>query len=201
MHVLIWSIWGCESRPQPGSPVVFVETEESGNTLSEEVVQEKGNSEEEESLEDDKSDDDLFSDRSFEVSSEQMIKNDASAVLSTSKEEGTVQSNNNGIVTTDTVGQEEPVNDPRDDADTKSDSDPLSSNNMPFVLVDLLETVPPRAVLMLPSGEEIVVKAGMLIPEFNMIVLAVGTKSATLVRVSGAGDTSDMEPLRLTPLY
>ena len=195
MHVLIWILWGCESRPQPGSPVVFVKTEQSSNTLSQEIVQAQDSSQDEKPSEDNKSSDDLFSDSSFELSSDQMNNKNVAAMKDSKIQAANVASD-----------YEEPADFVQEEAieDSSSDevgSNPLESISMPFVLVDLLETVPPRAVLRLPSGEEMVAKAGMLIPKYNVVVLAVGTNSATLVKISGAGDTSNMEPLNLTPLY
>ena len=202
MHVLIWMILGCESRPQPGSPVVFVDADKSYKSLSEESVQEedsqKEDSQKEDSTENNNSDEDPFSDRSFEISSDEMANNKDS-VPDDSKQNISDLTVNQGTKT-DPVEQGETVGDPKSE-DESGGGELLDSIKMPFVLVDLLETVPPRAVLRLPSGDEIVAKAGMLIPKYNVLVLAVGTESATLVKVFEDGDTSRMEPLYLTPLY
>mgnify|MGYP004149466501 CR=1 FL=1 len=197
MHVLIWTILGCESRPQPGAPLVLVEAEKGSKFSSEENAQELS-SEQGNASNDGKADDDFFSDNSFELSSDQMAKTDDPSVRTGTESEEASKNN--------TVASPAKIVDEREELEEEELGENLDHSSetqidLPIVLVDLLDTVPPRAVLMLPGGEEIVVKAGMLLPEHDIVVLAVGTKSATLVKVSAAGDTSNMEPLHLTPLY
>ena len=203
MHFLIWTILGCESRPQPGTPVVLVQSTDRqdkllGTDQIEETIKnsENKNSEnknlesvdsENEVSEGENSEDDFFQDNSLEIPSINMNAEDTLSMESPSKDENTT------IVNTETFNSI-----PKEASDAGNIG---LMSDAPVVLVKLIEGSPPRGVLGLPSGEEIVVTAGSIIPEHNLVVWAVGTKSATLVKISANGDTSKMEPLHLSPLY
>lgn len=47
---------------------------------------------------------------------------------------------------------------------------------------------PPRAILGLPSGEEIVVTPGSMLPAAGVVVMAIGTESVDLAEIKPAGD-------------
>lgn len=61
--------------------------------------------------------------------------------------------------------------------------------------------VPPRGVLGLPDGRELVVQAGSLLPEVGVVVLAVGNGTLDLVEVTPAGDHATVTPRTLTAQY
>jgi hypothetical protein len=71
--------------------------------------------------------------------------------------------------------------------------------------VRLLSTVadaqPPRAVLGLADGKEIVVTPGQLIPEARVIVLAVGRDRAQIAEVTPEGDHATVRASMLEALY
>lgn len=59
----------------------------------------------------------------------------------------------------------------------------------PVRLVSSLpDTQPPRAILGLPDGREVVVTAGSMIPDQGIVVMAIGQERVQLARISAAGD-------------
>jgi hypothetical protein len=60
---------------------------------------------------------------------------------------------------------------------------------------------PPRAVLGLPSGQEVVVTPGSILAEQGLIVMTVGAGRASLAKVSNAGDHANVETVELTAQY
>jgi hypothetical protein len=69
-------------------------------------------------------------------------------------------------------------------------------------LVSTLDgTVPPRAVLGLPDGQERVVQAGDLLPEARVVVLAVGRDLVQIAQITPRGDHAAIEPVFLRSLF
>jgi hypothetical protein len=78
---------------------------------------------------------------------------------------------------------------------------PLSAG-WPLRLVSTLTTTqPPRAILGLPDGEEIVVTAGEMVPKHNVVVMAVGQDRVQLAQVSPSGDHAQVSELVLVAQY
>ena len=71
--------------------------------------------------------------------------------------------------------------------------------------VRLVSTVPaaqpPRAILGLPDGREVVVTPGSMVPEVGLVVLAIGPQAVQLARVQPVGDHATVDAFNLTPLY
>lgn len=71
--------------------------------------------------------------------------------------------------------------------------------------VRLVSTVPmaqpPRAILGLPDGREVVVTPGAMVPEVGLVVLAIGPQAVQLARVQATGDHATVEAIQLAPLY
>jgi hypothetical protein len=65
----------------------------------------------------------------------------------------------------------------------------------------LPDTLPPRAILGLPDGREIVVTPGSMVPDQGLVVVAIGRQSAQLARVSAQGDHASIQPLMLSSQY
>ena len=63
------------------------------------------------------------------------------------------------------------------------------------------DTNPPRAILGLPSGEELVVSPGTMVPEHGLVVIAIGPSSAQLAQVTPQGDHAAVSPLTLQTMY
>lgn len=59
---------------------------------------------------------------------------------------------------------------------------------------------PPRAILGLPSGEEVVIRPGMQLPSENLVVMSIGSKAVVLARIHTDGDHARVEHLTLTSL-
>lgn len=69
------------------------------------------------------------------------------------------------------------------------------------LLNTLPQAVPPRAALGLPSGEEIVVAPGSMLPEVGVVVIAVGQDTAQLAKVTANGDHAVVETATLAAQY
>lgn len=71
--------------------------------------------------------------------------------------------------------------------------------------VRLVTTVPnaspPRAILGLPDGREVVVNPGSMVPDMGLVVVAIAPNSAELARIAPAGDHATIETLTLRAQY
>jgi hypothetical protein len=71
--------------------------------------------------------------------------------------------------------------------------------------VRLVTTVPnaspPRAILGLPDGREVVVNPGSMVPDMGLVVVAIAPNSAELARIAPAGDHATIETLTLQAQY
>jgi len=65
----------------------------------------------------------------------------------------------------------------------------------------LPDTFPPRAILGLPDGREIVVTPGSMVPDQGLVVVAIGRETAQLAQVSAQGDHAAIQPLMLSAQY
>ncbi len=66
---------------------------------------------------------------------------------------------------------------------------PASVGGWPLRLVATVPGAqPPRAILGLPGGEEIVVSPGTMLPDQGVVVMAVGAQTVDLAEVRPAGD-------------
>jgi hypothetical protein len=81
-------------------------------------------------------------------------------------------------------------------------ADPAQVGGWP---VRLLKTIPdaqpPRAVLGLPGGKEIVVTPGTMIPEEGLVVVAVGPNRVQLSQVKSQGDHASITSFTLDAMY
>lgn len=71
--------------------------------------------------------------------------------------------------------------------------------------VRLVSTVssaqPPRAILGLPDGAEVVVEPGTLLPEAQLVILAIGQDAVQVAEIVPAGDRARVETQVLRALY
>jgi hypothetical protein len=61
--------------------------------------------------------------------------------------------------------------------------------------------VPPRAILGLPNGKEVVVNPGSMVPELGLVVVAISPGSAELAKIAPAGDHATIESVTLRSQY
>ena len=81
-------------------------------------------------------------------------------------------------------------------------SSSLGGTGWPLRLIKTLpDTQPPRAILGLPSGEEIVISPGKMLPEHGLVVMSVGPNSAELAYITPAGDYAAVRSVSLTTQY
>ncbi len=69
------------------------------------------------------------------------------------------------------------------------------------LLSTLPQAQPPRAILGLPNGEEIVVSPGSMLAELGLVVVAVSEGRCDLAQVAPAGDHATITPISLTAQY
>ena len=60
---------------------------------------------------------------------------------------------------------------------------------------------PPRAILGLPDGKEIVVNPGSMVPDLGLVVVAISPGSAELAKIAPAGDHATIESVTLRSQY
>ena len=60
---------------------------------------------------------------------------------------------------------------------------------------------PPRAILGLPDGREIVVNPGSMVPDFGLVVVAISPGAAELAKIAPAGDHATIESVTLRAQY
>ncbi|RME25377.1 MAG: hypothetical protein D6798_09105 [Deltaproteobacteria bacterium] len=65
----------------------------------------------------------------------------------------------------------------------------------------LPQAQPPRAILGLPDGREIVVTPGSMVPDAGLVVLSIGPQGVQLAHVQAVGDHATVAPISLTPQY
>lgn len=77
-----------------------------------------------------------------------------------------------------------------------------SPSPWPVRLVKTLpEAQPPRAILGLPDGSEIVVTPGVLLAEQGLVVMGIGKASVDLAQVRAAGDHAEVTALSISAQY
>jgi hypothetical protein len=64
----------------------------------------------------------------------------------------------------------------------------------------LADVAPPRAILVLPDGAEVVVKAGDMLPAQQVVVWAVGRDRVELAHISAEGPFAAVETRALQAL-
>ena len=71
--------------------------------------------------------------------------------------------------------------------------------------VRLVTTVPratpPRAILGLPDGREVVVNPGSMVPDLGLVVIAIAPGSAELARIEPVGDHATIQSMTLQAQY
>lgn len=65
----------------------------------------------------------------------------------------------------------------------------------------LPDTLPPRAILGMPDGSEIVVTPGTMVPDHGLVVVSIGARGAELARVTPVGDYAAIQQVTLTSQY
>ncbi len=81
---------------------------------------------------------------------------------------------------------------------------PMPSVNLhstPRLIAVIPNTQPPRAILGLTTGEEIVVEPGTMIPHAGVVVLAIGEGGVQIAEVIPEGDHVSLESHNLVPLH
>ena len=103
----------------------------------------------------------------------------------------------------DTTGSDSsPSPDASKDADPTGTAAISVANNWPLRLVKTMpETNPPRAILGLPTGEEIVVNPGTMIPAHRLVVTAIGPRTTDLVLIEPQGDHTAISSISLQTQY
>ncbi|MFT4974583.1 MAG: hypothetical protein ACI8S6_000466 [Myxococcota bacterium] len=69
------------------------------------------------------------------------------------------------------------------------------------VIKTMSDTNPPRAILGLPNGEEIVVTPGKMIPQHRLVVMSIGPHSVELAHIQPDGDHAAVRAVSLQTQY
>lgn len=99
--------------------------------------------------------------------------------------------------------QEEPPPEPvpQTEALERFDSSATTAPNITLWGIRLVSTIndttPPRAVLALTTGEEIVVRAGQMLPDAQMVILAIGQDVIQVANITPDGDRALVESITL----
>jgi len=94
---------------------------------------------------------------------------------------------------------EEPAEDDRGDADPVGVADQAAWG---VRLIQTLDTrQPPKAVLGMPDGEELIVTSGSMLPDVGIVVIAVGKDMVQLAHVIPEGDHAEIETKILNAQY
>ena len=85
------------------------------------------------------------------------------------------------------------------DSDTRK-KDPVQTQ-WPLRLVKTeMQLNPPRAILGLPNGDEIVIRSGSFIEEHKLVVMGIGSRTVSLAKVHEQGDHARIETIQLFSL-
>ena len=80
--------------------------------------------------------------------------------------------------------------------------DPSAAMSWPVRLVTTVpRATPPRAILGLPDGREVVVNPGSMVPDLGLVVIAIAPGSAELARIAPVGDHATIQSLTLQAQY
>jgi hypothetical protein len=103
----------------------------------------------------------------------------------------------------DTTGSDSSTSpDASKEADSAGTAAISVANNWPLRLVKTMpETNPPRAILGLPTGEEIVVNPGTMIPAHRLVVTSIGPRTTDLVLIEPQGDHTAISAISLQTQY
>ena len=105
-------------------------------------------------------------------------------------------------VTEESTSAAEASPDAPKDADSTGTAQISVANNWPLRLVKTMpETNPPRAILGLPTGEEIVVNPGTMIPAHRLVVTSIGPRTTDLVLIEPEGDHTAISSISLQTQY
>lgn len=80
-------------------------------------------------------------------------------------------------------------------------STPVPSGFGVRLVATIPDSQPPRAILGMPDGREIVVEPGGFVPDARLVVLAVGRDTVQLAEVKPAGDRAVIQAMTLQSLY
>ena len=93
------------------------------------------------------------------------------------------------VIVEETTLEPEPVLVARQRAEQAFGLAPAATSNWPLRLVATVPGAqPPRAILGLPGGQEVVVSPGTMLPEAGEVVMAVGSGTVDLAEIKAAGD-------------
>ena len=82
-----------------------------------------------------------------------------------------------------------------------SRSDMFSMGTWPLRVVKTeAELNPPRAILGLPNGKEVVIQPGMQLVDEGLVVMSIGKRGVVLAKITAQGDHAQIESITLTSL-
>lgn len=100
-----------------------------------------------------------------------------------------------------TATRAEPVNSPLPSLPSLPVASPPPADFGVRLVQVLADVQPPRAILGLADGSEIVVQAGAFVDAHRLVVLAIGRDAVQVARIVPEGYYARVEPQTLTPLF
>ena len=209
MTLLFSTLFSCTQMDDPGTPFSSVQIEKSPqiHSIQSHVDTSKDNISQEDVSKKHGEQKEIQGDEGEQDSDSSFVKKDELLVVSTSKEE---QSSPDEISQKPPSEQDatspksaEQVEEANVDAPSQVIQNvPLSaSNQWPLRLVKTeMQLNPPRAILGLPNGEEIVIRSGSFIEEHKLVVMGIGSRTVSLAKVHAQGDHAKIETIQLFSL-
>ena len=194
--LVLFTVWACQQMEQPGHMFQVVTIGKTEQMIATDTEQADSTG----SLEKDVAIDPLFVEPQEEIilgrSTETGVEN------SHTDETNSPDSPTNAAVseTQIAVPQEEPRSIPPQPA--QATLQPLYAPSVrdgwrPTLISSVMEGPNPRAILAMPNGKEIVVKAGDLLSEDGVVVMSIGAKYVELAVISGAEGRAKIENITL----
>lgn len=192
--VMLFTLWACQQMEQPGEIFEVVQVGTTEQMLDA--------TETEQQTESTETIDPLFVDPQEEI----VLKSSTESSTETSH---TDESNSSKSVTEESVTVQNPVPVPQEGPNlispqpaTQATLQPLYAPSVrdgwrPTLISSVMEGPNPRAILAMPSGKEIVVKAGDLLSDDGVVVMSIGAKYVELAVISGAEGRAKIENITL----
>ena len=190
---LLWIMLACEPMPDPGAPFAAVGIAERSAPAETAGTPVAPSASEEAAAE---PSDPAFEEETFEIGSDEL----GAAPAGPSGEEPPPEAGKEaGSV------QEEQSAEPEEEAESVSRAAPSSQESpvqglggWPVQVAAVMPDMdPPRAIIRLPDGTESVVKAGTMLPRAGLIVVSIGSRAVSLVKVLPEGDHARIESFEL----
>ena len=184
-------LMACEQMDPSGDPLAPVDVSNTGATKPSPEAQSADADEETQST-----------DMPFRISSEELQAAAGAIEEGSSPEDALANATGEAVAEVKDPAEAEAAEVETEEAAAPATALSEASGEWPIrLVVTMPNTQPPRAVVGLPDGREIVVTAGDLIPDIGMVVMSVGATSVQMAKVTAAGDHAQIANFTLSAMY